>query len=263
MNRLMNRMNENKQAGRKSLVCFLTAGDPSQDETFQLVLAAERAGCDTIELGIPFSDPMADGPVIQAANSRALANHVSLHDVLALVARIRQESQFPIVIMTYLNPVMSYGIESFAVDAEKAGVDGVILVDVPLGEAEEGLVLLNAHNICPVMLAAPTSTDERLEDICRQAKGFLYAVARMGVTGAYTDAPSELPLLMERIRKHTDMPVMAGFGISNPELAKSVAVYTDGVIVGSALVTVIAEASDRVGAATAFITAMRCALDEV
>lgn len=261
MNRLTTRMNENKQIGRKSLVCFLTAGDPSLDDTYELVLAAERAGCDTMELGIPFSDPMADGPVIQAANSRALASHVSLHDVLALVKRIRKVSQLPILIMTYLNPVMSYGLEAFAIKAEKVGVDGVILVDVPLGEAEEGLKILNAHNICPVMLAAPTSTDERLSGICQQAKGFLYAVARMGVTGAYTDAPPELPLLMERIRKHTEMPVMAGFGISNPELARSVAAYTDGVIVGSALVTAIAATEDRVGAAHYFISCMRLALD--
>ena len=261
MNRLVDKMNQNKANGRKSLVCFLTAGDPNLDTTVDLVLAAEKAGCDAMELGVPFSDPMADGPVIQAANVRALANTVTLKDVLTAVTRIRATSQLPLIIMTYLNPVMSYGIRSFAEDASKAGVDGVIMVDVPLGEASEVLDAFTANNICPVMLAAPTSTDDRLEGICQHVQGFLYAVARMGVTGAHTDAPPELPALMERIRRHTQMPVMAGFGISTPETAKAVSQLTDGVIVGSALVNAVEKSNNRIADAAAFISSIRRALD--
>ncbi len=225
-----------------ALICFLTAGDPSLAASEELVLQVAEAGADIIELGIPFSDPMADGPSIQAASLRALEAGATLAGVLDLVRRVRRRSQVPLILMTYYNPVLHYGLERFAADAAAAGVDGIIPSDVPPEEADEWLACARPAGLDTIFLLAPTSTDERIARVVEKASGFVYCVARTGVTGAQTSLPDDLQALLARIRSQTDKPLAVGFGISTPEHVRQVTQWANGAVVGSALVNAIAKA---------------------
>ncbi|HET8825104.1 MAG TPA: tryptophan synthase subunit alpha, partial [Terriglobales bacterium] len=214
------------------LVAYLTCGDPDLRTTKEVALAAISAGAEVLELGVPFSDPVADGPVIQRASERALRNHVSLEDVLKLAADIRRESDAGLIIFTYLNPVLRMGLEKFAATAANAGVDGALITDLPVEEASQYLKEMRKRNLATVFLAAPTSTDERLKRICEVSTGFVYAVSRTGVTGARKDLADDAKKLVQRLRKFTALPIAVGFGISTPEHFASVGKFADAVVVG-------------------------------
>jgi len=226
-----------KQAGRKALIPYVTAGDPEPAVTVPLMHAMVAAGADVIELGVPFSDPMADGPVIQRAAERALEHGTSLRDVLAMVAEFRQtDSATPVVLMGYLNPVEVMGYEAFAKAASEAGVDGVLSVDLPPEEAHDLLVALRANGLDPIFLLAPTTDDARIDKICAVASGYVYYVALKGVTGAGGLDVRSVADKLAQIRRHTDLPVGVGFGIKDADSAAAVARVADAVVVGSALV---------------------------
>ncbi|MEE8342303.1 MAG: tryptophan synthase subunit alpha [Gammaproteobacteria bacterium] len=231
--------------GRKALVPYITAGDPEPDVTVPLMHALVTAGADLMEVGVPFSDPMADGPVIQAACERALAHHMTLHGVLELVTQFRREdTDTPVVLMGYLNPIEVMGYEVFAEHAAKAGVDGVITVDLPPEEAADLVAALRRHEVDPIFLLAPTSTDARIRKICEVASGFLYYVSFKGVTGANRLDVSAVAEKLQQIRGHTDLPVGVGFGVRDPQTAAQVAAVADAVVVGSVLVKKMAELAD-------------------
>jgi tryptophan synthase alpha chain len=233
-----------KAEGKTAFIPYITAGDPTLDQTEEIVYAMEKAGVDIIEFGVPFSDPVGDGPVNQEAAQRALLNNVTLRDIIGLVKRIRSTSQVPILLFTYFNPVLVYGIEVFAKEAAEAGVDGVLCVDLPPEEAEEYKHALDANALRTVFLISPTSTDERIKLISEKCTGFIYYVSRMGVTGEKASLATDLNIAIARIKKHTDKPVAVGFGISTPAHAKEVAGLAEGVIVGSAIVRMIGELGD-------------------
>jgi len=241
VNRIDRRFEELAAKGETAFIPFITAGDPTLDYTAELVLEIEQAGGDVLELGVPFSDPVADGVVNQEAAQRALKHGVSLHDIVALVKELRANTQLPLVLFTYYNPVLAYGIESFAEDAAAAGVDGVLCVDLPPEEAGEYKRLLDAKDIATVFLAAPTSSPERLALISKSSTGFVYYVSRTGVTGERDDIEGSVKDMVAQIKQHGDKPVAVGFGISNPEQAAEVAGYADGVVVGSAIVRMVGE----------------------
>ena len=222
-----------------SLVAYLTCGDPDLRTTRQIALAAISAGAEVIELGVPFSDPVADGPVIQRASERALRNGVSLERVLKLAGEIRNESHAGLIIFSYLNPVLRMGLEEFASKAAEAGVDGALITDLPVEEAGEYLKKMRKRNLATVFLAAPTTTDERLKRIASSSTGFVYAVSRTGVTGARKELPEDAQKLALRLRKFTQLPIAVGFGISMPEQLASIGQYADAAVVGSAIVEVI------------------------
>lgn len=236
MNRIEERFKQLAARKETAFIPYLTAGDPDLATTARIVVELERAGADIIELGVPFSDPLADGTVNQEAALRALKHGTSLHDVVALVRDLRQETQVPLVLFTYFNPVMAYGFEQLAADAADAGVDGVLCVDLPPEEAEEYERHMRDKGICTIYLLAPTSTEDRIELICRHSTGFVYYVSRTGVTGERASVEASVKDMVGRIRRHTDTPVAVGFGISTPEQAAEVAGFADGVIVGSAIV---------------------------
>ena len=242
MSRIEQTFAELKKAGRTALVPFITAGDPDPGLTVPLMHTLVEAGADLIELGVPFSDPMADGPVIQRASERALAHHVSLHDVLAMVQRFRQEnSHTPVILMGYLNPIEVMGYEDFATAAEEAGVDGVLTVDMPPEESHDLVQALRSHGLDPIFLAAPTSDRRRLEMIAAAASGFIYYVSLKGVTGAANLVVDEVAKKLAEIRQVTDLPLGVGFGIKNAEMARTMSRIADAVVVGSALVALIEE----------------------
>jgi len=242
VSRLQQTFSELKQAQKKALIPFITAGDPQPSVTVNLMHDMVKAGANVLELGVPFSDPMAEGPVIQAACERALRHHVSLTDVLGMVKEFRQQDdKTPIVLMGYLNPVEVMGYEKFAHASAAAGVDGTILVDLPPEEGEELIAALKAKNIDPIFLLSPTSTDERMELICKQAGGFVYYVSLKGVTGAANIDVQTVIEKVEQIRSHTDIPVGVGFGISDAATAAKVSAVSDAVVVGSAIVKRVAE----------------------
>jgi tryptophan synthase alpha chain len=218
------------------LVAYLTCGDPDLRTTREVALAAVSAGAEVIELGVPFSDPVADGPVIQRASERALRNHVSLEDVLKLATEIRRESDAGLIIFSYLNPIVRMGLEKFAATVANAGVDGALVTDLPVEEAGEYLTHMRKRNLATVFLAAPTSTDERLERICEVSTGFVYAVSRTGVTGARKDLAEDAEKLVRRLRRFTKLPIALGFGISGPEQFAAVGRFADAAVVGSAIV---------------------------
>lgn len=224
------------------LVAYVTCGDPDLSTTREVVLAAIRAGADVIELGVPFSDPVADGPVIQRASDRALKSRVSLADVLRLAREVRSRSDAGLIVFSYLNPLMRYGLERFCSDAAAAGVDGALVTDLPVEEASDYLRHMRAHKLATVFLAAPTSTDERLKRIAECSTGFVYAVSRTGVTGARAELPQDARELVTRLRRFTQLPVAVGFGISNAEQFAAVGQYADAAVVGSAIVQVIEKA---------------------
>jgi tryptophan synthase alpha chain len=229
---------------KPGLVAYLTAGDPDLATTRKIALAAIDAGADVLELGVPFSDPLADGPVIQRASERAVRNGTKLADVLALAAELRRERpQAGLVIFSYYNPVLRFGLERFCESAEKAGVDGVLITDMIVEEADEYLKHLHAHHLAPIFLAAPTSPDERLERIAKASQGFVYAISRTGITGTQQQLASDAEQLAKRLRRFTDLPVAVGFGISNAEHVAAVGEFADAAVVGSALVALIEKSS--------------------
>lgn len=225
--------------GRPALVAYLTAGDPALDKTAELALAMERGGADVLELGIPFSDPIADGPVIQRASDRALKAGTTVRKVLDIARDIRSRSEMPIILFSYLNPLLRYGFEKLAVEAEQAGIDGVLLTDVSVEEAEEPVSILRKHNLATVFLAAPTSTERRLELVAKYSRGFIYVVSRTGVTGEQSSVAVGVQPLVEKLRALTDQPLAVGFGVSQPEHVAAIGQYAEGVVVGSAFMRLI------------------------
>ena len=251
-------------AGRKALIPYVTAGDPYADVTVELMLAMAQAGADVIELGVPFSDPMADGPVIQKASERALAKGITLARVLEMVREFRrQDDATPVVLMGYANPVERFGLERFVTEAQAAGVDGVLVVDYPPEECEAFATALKAKGLDPIFLLAPTSTDERVERLGRLASGYVYYVSLKGVTGAGHLDTGAVADAMPRLRRHVKVPLGVGFGIRNGATAAAVARHADAVVIGSALVQLIElQSRDNVAIqAAAFIRDIRAALD--
>jgi tryptophan synthase alpha chain len=241
MSRIKNTFSRLKKKGEKALIPYLMAGDPDIATTKELIVALERAGCDMIELGVPFSDPLADGPVIQKAAIRSLEHHTSIADVLQLVSEVRRESKIPLIIMTYYNLIFHYGEERFVQDASIAGLDGIILPDLPPEEAGTLMPLAKKAGLDTIFLLAPTSTDERRKVVVKASQGFIYYVSLTGVTGASLGPQQEaIRESVAKIKLLTDKPVSVGFGIATPDQAAQVASWgADGVIVGSALVKVV------------------------
>jgi tryptophan synthase alpha chain len=236
MNRIENKFRELKAVGGKGFIPFVTAGDPDLTTSLEVVLMLAKNGADIIELGVPFSDPMADGPTIQASSQRALESGVRLADILRMVRQVRTETDVPIVLFSYLNPLYQYGFDQLAADAAEAGIDGVLVTDVVNEEAAAMSALLRTHDIDLISLIAPTTTDERLEKIAARSSGFLYAVSRAGVTGAQKETSEAAEILVRRARNITDLPIAVGFGISTAEQIADVWGYADAAVVGSAIV---------------------------
>ncbi len=236
MNRIDQKFKDLKARKKAAFIPFITAGDPNLQTTEQLALSFEGAGADILELGVPFSDPIADGPTIQASSQRALKNKVNLEQILALVERLRAKSQMPIALMTYYNPVLHFGLEKFCRFAKAAGVDGLIVPDLPPEEAEDLICLAKAQDLSMVFFAAPTTPKSRLSLIIKAASGFIYYVSLTGVTGARSDLPPEVIKNVQRIKQLTDKPVCVGFGISTPQQVKDIGAVADGVIVASAII---------------------------
>lgn len=224
---------------RPSLVAYLTCGDPDLSATHEIALAAIDAGASVIELGVPFSDPVADGPVIQRASQRALRQGTTLEQVIRLAAEIRKQSQAGLIIFSYLNPILRMGIANFSSAASDAGLDGALITDLPVEEADHYLHEMRRCNLATVFLAAPTSTDVRLKHIARASSGFVYAVSRTGVTGARKNLAEDARHLVRRLRKYTDLPIAVGFGISTQEQFRAVGKFADAAVVGSAIVETI------------------------
>jgi tryptophan synthase alpha chain len=244
MTRIGQLFDRTRSEGRPALIPYLTAGDPTPEATASLVSALERGGADLIELGVPFSDPIADGPVIQRASDRALAKGTSLARVLQIAREIRAKSEIPILLFTYMNPVVRYGIEKLARDARSAGVDGCLLTDLSVEEAGAYIDVMRAEGLDTVFLAAPTSTDRRLSLVAKYCSGFVYLVSRTGVTGEQTSVSSAVKPLIDRMRTVTELPLAVGFGIAKPEHAREVGSIADGVVVGSAIVRTIEKYGD-------------------
>ncbi len=267
MSRIAARFDALRGNGRKALIPYITAGDPQPDVTVPLMHALVEAGADLLELGVPFSDPMADGPVIQAACERALKHHVSLRQVMGMVKEFRRtDNDTPVILMGYLNPVEVMGYETFAAAAQASGVDAALTVDLPPEEGCDLVAALKAHDIDPIFLAAPTSSDERIRLMAKNGGGFLYYVSFKGVTGANRLDVQAVKSKLDQIRANTDLPVGVGFGIRDAASAAQVAAVADAVVVGSALVNRIAELANepaRIPAeAPRVIAEMRAAMDE-
>ena len=241
MTRIGERFAKRKAEGKPAFVAFLTAGDPSLERTVRAAQELDAAGVDVFELGVPFSDPLADGAVIQRASERALARGVRLAEVLELVRRIRRASQLPLLLFSYFNPLLQYGLERLAHDAKQAGVDGVLVTDLPPEEAGEWIAAARAVDLDTVFLAAPTSPPERLQRVTQASRGFVYAISRTGVTGEQQSLSEDARPLVERLRGLTQVPVALGFGLSTPEQVREAAGAADGVVVGSALVRFLEE----------------------
>ena len=235
--RISRRFAELRPSGELGIVAYITAGDPSLDATHRFVLALAEAGADVVELGIPFSDPLADGPTIQRASERALKSGTTVVTVLELVRRIRQSSEVPLVLFGYYNPVLQMGLEKFAAAASDAGADGVLITDLTPEESDEYRRILSAHHLDTIFLGAPTSTDARLAAIAACSSGFLYLISRTGVTGAKDALPDDLPSLVRRARAVTKLPIAVGFGISLPGHVSLLGGFADAAVVGSALVS--------------------------
>jgi len=255
-----------KQNNRTALIPYVTAGDPDPSVTVPLMHAMVRAGADLLELGVPFSDPMADGPVIQAASERALEHHVGLHNVLDMVREFRQQDNVtPVVLMGYLNPVEVMGYEKFSASASAAGVDGVLTVDIPPEESDELVKALSDHQLDPIFLVSPTSTTDRIEAICSKASGFVYYVSLKGVTGAANLQIQSVEEKINQIKEFTQLPIGVGFGISDAERAAQVSNCADAVVVGSAIIKHVAgnigDAEKMTQEVTDLLQSMRNAMD--
>jgi len=252
--------------GKTGLIPYVTAGDPGRESVVRLMHTLVKSGADVIELGVPFSDPMADGPVIQRSSERALARHVTLSDCLDWVREFRtSDAATPVVLMGYANPVERFGVARFVAEAKEAGVDGTIVVDYPPEECEEFSAALKSRGLDPIFLLAPTSTESRMRDVARLGAGYLYYVSLRGVTGAGHLDPAAVSERVEQIRRFTSMPIGVGFGISDAQAAVAVASSADAVVIGSALIRIMEDAS-RVGAdvlqaAADFLSGIRIALD--
>jgi tryptophan synthase alpha chain len=240
-----------RETGELGILAYITAGDPSMDATLEFVLALEDAGADVIELGVPFSDPLADGPTIQRASERALKAGATLPGILELVRRIRKSSEIPLVLFSYYNPILQMGLEKFAAAASDAGADGVLATDLSPEESVEYRRILEAHHLDKIFLCAPTSTDERLASIAACSTGFLYLVSRTGVTGAKDTLPDDLPALLRRVRSFTKLPIAVGFGISLPGHVSMLGGLADAAVVGSSLVAEIERSKSPAEASTA------------
>jgi tryptophan synthase alpha chain len=256
-NRVVEKFEALKAAGQKGFIAYITAGDPDMDTTRELVLEFERAGVDIVELGVPFSDPVADGVVIQRAAERALEAGANLRKVFDAVKRIREVSEIPIILFTYFNPLHYMGMEHFVAEAGESGVDGALVLDLPPEESNEYKSLMDMKDLCTVYLVAPTSTDDRIELISRFSTGFVYYVSREGVTGMQEKVAGGVDSMVEKIRMRSGSPVAVGFGIATPKLASEVASYADAVVVGSAIVKRIEERAsspDLVKDVSAFVS---------
>src|SRR5881296_3627034 len=254
MSRIERKFAELKAEGRKAFIPYSTTGDPSIETTFELVLALEKAGADLIELGVPFSDPIADGPVIQRATDRALRNGVTLQKVLKLGENIRKKSGIPLVLFSYFNPLLNHGLESLAKDATAAGFDGVLASDLTIEESEPFVYSMQRAGLNTIFLVAPTSSEERMKKIAETSTGFLYAISRTGVTGERQELAPDLKDFLRKLRSFTTTPIAVGFGISRPEHVQAVWREADAAIVGSSIVKAVEDnigrpdLADRVGA---------------
>jgi tryptophan synthase alpha chain len=265
MSRIEATLNALGKQGRKALIPYICAGDPLPQATVEVMLAMAKAGADVIELGVPFSDPMADGPVIQKASERALAQGIGMSQVLGFVRTFRaSDATTPVVLMGYANPIERYGIARFIADAKDSGVDGVLVVDYPPEEAEAFAAALKAEALDPIFLLAPTSTEQRMKDVGRIASGYVYYVSLKGVTGAGHLDTDAVAAALPRIREHVKIPLGVGFGIRDAATAKAVARVADAVVIGSALVQLLQTQTRHTlaPAAAAFIADIRAALDE-
>jgi tryptophan synthase alpha chain len=267
MSRIGERFDQLLKSGSKALMPFVTAGDPDLETTRQLVAAMEQNGADLIELGIPFSDPLADGATIQQASHRALQRGIDLEAILKMVQQMRAQSSIPLVLMSYYNPIHRYGLEPFVEHAMGAGVDGVILPDLPPdeAEAERFLHIAKPRDLDLIFLVTPGSTDERIDLVNEHASGFIYCVSLTGVTGARQRMNAGLRAFVERVRGQTAKPLAVGFGISTPAQAREITQYADGIIVGSAIVDIVQRAKDRQAAVNevgAFVSALKGAIQE-
>lgn len=259
MSRIAQKFKELRRDSQRGFIPFITAGDPDLETSLAIMNALASCGADVIELGVPFSDPMADGPTIQRSSQRSLENGVTLAEVIALAKRFRDSSDVPIVLFTYFNPVLAMGLDTFCDSSANAGIDGVLLTDVIEDEAAAIAASLAKRNIDLIRLIAPTTTNERLEQICTQASGFVYAVARAGVTGARDTMTNDAEQLVARAREFTDLPIAVGFGISNAEHVADVWRFADGAVVGSAIVSEIEKAetpNDAVERVEAFVSGL-------
>jgi tryptophan synthase alpha chain len=244
MNRIDKKFEVLKGEGRKALITFITAGDPDIETTYDIVLALEEAGSDIIELGIPYSDPLADGPTIQASSQRALNKGVKIPDIMRIVEKIRFKSDIPLVYLVYYNSIFKYGIQKFLKESKDVGIDGLIIPDLPLEERKDILEEADKYGIYLIPLVAPTSK-ERIKLITENGKGFVYCVSITGVTGAREDIETDIEEYMKTVSQYTNMPKAIGFGISTPEMAKKLKDFSDGIIVGSALVERIAKGYNK------------------
>jgi tryptophan synthase alpha chain len=264
MRRIEVRFEALKKEGRKAFVAYLTAGDPDLKTTAKLIPALEAAGVDIVEIGVPFSDPTADGTAIQAASQRALKQGVTLAKILAMIASLRRKSEIPIVLFGYYNPILSYGPEKFAADAKRSGVDGLLVVDLPPEEADELRRYTDPAGLAFITLIAPTTDPVRVAKILRGAAGFVYFISVTGVTGSAAPRTEDIRSGLAGIKRMTTLPIAVGFGISTPEQAAVIAPLADGIVVGSALIRLIAEKSgsgDITQAVSAFAAKIRRAID--
>lgn len=245
---------------KPGLVAYITCGDPNLDTSRAVALAAIHGGADVIELGVPFSDPVADGPVIQRASERALRNGTDLRAVLEVARQVRQQSKAGLIIFSYLNPILQFGLDKFCAVATKAGVDGALVTDLPVEEAGEYLRAMKVHKLAPIFLAAPTSTDERLRELSKRSRGFVYAISRTGITGARKELAADAQALVARLRQYSNLPIAVGFGVSTPGQFAEVGRFADAVVVGSAIVQRIEENAGREAAAVAeFLSSLTAA----
>jgi len=264
MGRIEERFAALKREGRKTLVAYITAGDPDMGTTAALIPALEAAGVDVLEIGVPFSDPTADGPAIQAASRRALKGRATLAGILGMIASLRAVTRIPIVLFGYYNPILSYGPERFAAEAAAAGVDGILVVDLPPEEAGELRQYTDPRGLAFISLIAPTTDPRRARKILKRAAGFVYYISVTGVTGTAVPRPEDVRRDVERLRMMTSLPIAVGFGISTPSQAAAIAPLADGVVVGSALVRLIGEQGKSgvlIPAVSAFAGELRRAID--
>lgn len=262
MNRIEKKFAQLQGEKQKGLITYITAGDPNLETTKDLVITMAKAGADIIELGIPHSDPVADGPVIQQASNRALASGTTLAGIFETVNKIRQETEVPLVLMTYVNPILQYGIERFMIKAREVGVDGLIIPDLPLEEMDLVRPAVLDQGLCLIPLVAPTSTPDRICQADKLGTGFIYCVSLTGVTGVRNSISKNIPDFMEQVRQNSRLPLAIGFGISGPEQASQMACFSDAVIVGSAIVKLVEEgaSTDCLQQVATFVQQLKAAI---